>query len=63
MNLRKIWRYLKVIDYTPKELQMKKEEVVRKVDFVDGVTDESFSNIHKKRQRIKQGSGENEKER
>ena len=36
------------------------EEVgVRKVDFVDGVTDESlWANIHKKRQRIKQGSGE-----
>ena len=39
---------------------MKKEEVGgRKVDFVDGVTDESlWANIHKKRQRIKQGSGE-----
>ena len=45
---------------TATKMAMKKEEVgVRKVDFVDGVTDESlWANIHKKRQRIKQGSGE-----
>ena len=45
---------------TATKMAMKKEEVgVRKVDFVDGMTDESlWANIHKKRQRIKQGSGE-----
>ena len=45
---------------TATKMAMKKEEVgVRKVDFVDGETDESlWANIHKKRQRIKQGSGE-----
>ena len=50
----------RVMYATATKMAMKKEEVgVRKVDFVDGVTDESlWANIHKKRQRIKQGSGE-----
>ena len=42
-----------------KVAKLNEEVGVRKVDFVDGVTDESlWANIHKKRQRIKQGSGE-----
>ena len=53
-------RAKEVMYATATKMAMKKEEVgVRKVDFVDGVTDESlWANIHKKRQRIKQGSGE-----
>ena len=53
-------RAKEVMYATATKMAMKKEEVgVRKVYFVDGVTDESlWANIHKKRQRIKQGSGE-----
>ena len=53
-------RAKEVMYATATKMAMKKEEVgVRKVDFVDGVTDESlWANIHKNRQRIKQGSGE-----
>ena len=53
-------RAKEVMYATATKMAMKKEEVgVRKVDFVDGVTDESlWANIHKKRQRIKQGAGE-----